>query len=337
MEHPSESSLHPRFFIVGCPRSGTTLLQAILSAHPAVCIPPETWFFSAPRSGEHDRPLSDDEIDRLDRVIGDHCKLHHAEVDFDELRRALGATDRRPIHVLDLALRQFAERHGATICGEKTPHHLWSIDRIRIDLPEARFLVMVRDPRAVVASLQRVPWNLDPPRRAVWRWIKDARETVRQVEALPPETIRIVRYEDLVERTEETVRSTCDFLGLAWHEAMAAHERTDQSGIFPASEDGWKSNARRAVSSASLARWSEELDPDDAEFIRIVTRSWRRRLGYDVEPHGPLMNRVGAWASFGEQIVGRAARSLVRRVRPARDVMALGREMQHDEPNGSPN
>ncbi len=305
---------HPRFFIVGCPRSGTTLLQSVLSAHPEVRVPPETWFFSSPRVAQLDTPLTDEEIDRLEETIAAQCKLQDAEVDFAALKRDLRQTDRRPIRALQLALQQFTERAGGSISGEKTPHHLWSVERILQDLPETKIIVIVRDPRGVVASLLRVPWNLDSPRYAVWRWLKDARETHRLRRLLGKEQIVIVRYEDLLERTEQVVRDLCGFLEIDMHPAMLEHNATPTALNFAPHEKSWKSNVGRPIEKSFSTKWAETLEPADAIFIEIVTRTWRKRLGYAVEARRPAWQRARAWASLGRQALNRIRLKCCRRL-----------------------
>jgi len=142
-----------RVFLVGCPRSGTTLLQSLLFAHPQVISFPETFFFVhvANERGWRRRiglakPQSGRAITTIREMVGD-----------DSVSRR-----RRPLTIAGHAdqfvrsLDATAQRAGATAWVEKTPSHLHRVGVIEQYVRSARFVHIVRDAWAAVASLHKV-------------------------------------------------------------------------------------------------------------------------------------------------------------------------------------
>src|SRR5690606_38458360 len=113
-----------------------------------------------------------------------------------------------------LLLRSFAERTNAAIVGEKTPNHLLYMPTLQALFPGARFIHIVRDPRAVVSSWVSVPWSTGTIEgdAAVWRrYMRKARE-----QPPAPGTLHTIRYEALVAHPERVLRGVCSFVGVSF-------------------------------------------------------------------------------------------------------------------------
>lgn len=174
--------------MVGCPRSGTSWLQVLLSQHPKVATTPETHLFSAylKHLGEAwERHKS------LKRRIGMIELLSD-----DDFYQMCGAFAGR-------VFQKIAETNpGAEVVLEKTPDHVHYAPLILRLLPEAWFLHIIRDPRSVVSSLVAAAqswgagwWSSSIVDNAL-QWSSDVK-LGRQIATLTPRYYE-VRYEDLL-------------------------------------------------------------------------------------------------------------------------------------------
>ena len=215
-----------RVFLVGCPRSGTTLLQSLIAAHPRVLSFPESHFFTLGFGGSL--------LDRLrKRLLGG---WHLERVFRDWLRRIEGMgfaptmpvrrtwRRRRMVGQFVVQLDDWTRRAGKDVWIEKTPMHIDHIHQIVRDIPDARFLHLVRDGRAVVASLYEVtrrhPERWGGPRSidaCIAQWNR-CLEITRRYRDQPAH--HAVCYEHLARNPEPVLRGICAFLGIEWQHSM---------------------------------------------------------------------------------------------------------------------
>ncbi len=256
------------FFIIGTGRSGTTLLQRMLAAHPGIVIPPETHFFSrfdpALRFTDPLRP----------RDVGAYLQRVRADpwwgelgLDIDAYRAHIEADGRDAIGMLWWMLRALEPDAAEGVrFGEKTPHHEKRVARIRSLFPDARFIHIVRDPRDVVVSLRREEWW---PWKSVQRTARAVRKTLHRQEyterALGERYAR-VRYEDLVLDPEPTLRRLCEFLGEAFDERMLRYHESERAG-FLESEREWKELSTKPLDASRIGRWASRLSARGASSV----------------------------------------------------------------------
>lgn len=274
------------FFIVGTGRSGTTLLQAMLSSHPRIVIPEETHFFNKfdPVLRFAD-PLPADRIDAYARACMSVPHLRDSGIAERVLRERLadGPNDARSLFLWLLG-RLAAEASGRRV-GEKTPIHERHVARIRALFPSAKFIHIHRDPRDTVASLKRMPWAAGQSTRRIARRCAQTYETMAAWRArLGEDAVHEVRYESLVADPEGELRRVCAFLGEPFDAAMLEfHARADRG--YQAREESWKGRTRRPIDASSIGRWRTDLNERDIAAVeRAVGLARLTAMGY--EPSG---------------------------------------------------
>ena len=152
---PSPSpSLPPAPFIVGAPRSGTTLLRLMLDAHPELAIPPETYFIPKAvknwQLAEKRRRRGEDPVQAFYDTVTGHTRWKDFHLDAEAFKHRLD--QERPDEVGD-AVRAFyglyVDKVGKPRWGDKTPFYVRRMKQIQDVIPEARFVHLIRDGRAV--------------------------------------------------------------------------------------------------------------------------------------------------------------------------------------------
>src|SRR4051812_43294899 len=139
-------------FVVGFPRSGTTLTQSLIGAHPQIAAPPEMHYFSRVVLHRwHWGDLSDDaEVRRVVAAAVGTPRLDNCGFDVDRIVERARSGPRTLGGVLDAIMTDFAVREGKQRWCEKTP--LQSARFIWAELPTAQIVHVIRDPRETLAS-----------------------------------------------------------------------------------------------------------------------------------------------------------------------------------------
>ena len=308
----ADSSL-PVVFIVGCPRSGTTLLQRMLSAHPDVAIAPETCFirrFWAHRADYGDLD-QDAPFERLLRDIVAMPEFAEMDLNADAFMAAAWQADRSYAAVFRLLLVQYAEQQEATVVGEKTPNHVLYIPTLHDFFPEARFIHVVRDARAVVNSWRSVPWSSGRRWRDAEIWVEYV-AAGRAAAPARPDALRAVHFEDLVRAPEATLRRVCDNLALTYDPTMLSfHEHAPEA--INTEREPWKATTTQPIDPTVADRWRTALTPRQVVAIEAVAGDEMRHWGYELEQ--PAWRRAAVRATLPVRRLGWKAKLLLNRFR----------------------
>ncbi len=281
-------------FIVGAPRSGTTLLSRILDSHPSLGIADEIIYFDIILQARSVVPELDtpERIERFFELLPrmDHVRYWQGldEV-LAEVKRRLLAEDTPgyPRFYL-LVMQVYAEQRGAARFGEKTPWNVRHMDEIVALFPEARIVHIVRDPRAQIASRRKLPRaSRDVVTMAV-KWKLDVEAAARFADGpnATPENYMELRYEDLVAGLEPQIRRVCEFLREPFHTNMLTFHR-EQDVMFK--DQPWKEGVFRPVHTDSLQAWRKELTPSQARIVEIVCGAEMHRHGYAADSGGSAL------------------------------------------------
>ena len=241
----------PPFFIVGCDRSGTTMLRLILDGSPDVAIPTESMILVdfAGRAG--DALASRRGVRPARRRIWRHPKVREWGLPGGPPLRQGRTGPAAYRAALEAPFLAYAELHGKPRWADKTPYYVGELDRVKRVFPEARIVNLVRDGRDVALSLLRVPFGPGNVWAAArqWRAAVDAGDTAS---ARYGEDVLTIRYEDLVSGPEPVVRRVCEFCEIAYEPRMLAMRTPRPAGSPPGRRGGSPSSTR----GSAPARWA---------------------------------------------------------------------------------
>ncbi|MGJ3249580.1 MAG: sulfotransferase family protein [Elainellaceae cyanobacterium] len=259
-------------FIVGCPRSGTTLLQSMLAVHPAILSFPESKFFlylvSLPeyRSKRYAMGLV---APRLRPMLNQFL----AEIGHPELRRRLPKFPliRLYTRYFVTILNELAHAQGKQIWLEKTPDHLRYIKYIETFVPSTKIIHIVRNGTDVVASMfelvKRHPerWgrylkNLDD---CIERWTEDI-EISRRCVGQPDHVV--VRYEELVSNPYAVLTHLCECIGIQFDERMMREYALAAKPLIRDRET-WKAAVEGELKNANSQKFYTVLDELQRQYV----------------------------------------------------------------------
>jgi tetratricopeptide (TPR) repeat protein len=236
----SESELP--VFILGMIRSGTTLVEQIVSSHPAIGAAGELRFW-----GEKGVILGDAAAGALRPaaargMVEDYCKL----------------------------LREIAP--AASRVTDKMPTNFLMIGLIHLIFPRARIIHCLRDPVDTCLSIYVTPYanstDFAHDRGSiVFYYEQYARLMAHWRRVLPADRFLEVNYEELVANREPVARQMITFCGLDWDGRCLHHERNDRIIRTPSL---WQ--ARQPVYKSSVARW-RRYEPWLGEFRKLLPRA----------------------------------------------------------------
>lgn len=282
-------------FIVGPPRSGTSMLRLMLNAHPHLAVPDETSFFN----DFYKRPqtaAAQPWPEMVNAFIGHCAKRFRPEVDLEPVRqRLLGLETPDYAQLLAAPLAAWSAAQEKTRWGEKTPLHVFfGPDIIRL-FPDAKVILLQRDPRATVASMNRFPHASSDSVLNAWLWHDVATRGAQTLTAsVPPSQLAQLRYEDLVGAPEAELRRLCGFLGETFTATMLDFHRSVTSYQARVVTEKITKPVRDDRES-----WREHLSADDVACIEAICRRPMMSLGYEPGPRpAPLRGRLDIGAAW---------------------------------------
>lgn len=244
-------------FLVGFPRSGTTLLDTMLMGHPDVAVMEEKPVLDAVNS----------EIGGFDAIAGmDSTAVERARTQYFEGAARVGADTTRKVLI------------------DKNPFHLMQIPLIHRLFPDAHFILALRHPADVLLSCYFSSFRPTPSLANFLRLDTAAEfydlafatwERARELMAIEVHT---VRYEDLVDNPEGQLRPLAESLGLEWTDDLLDHTGTAASRDLIATAS--YAQVTQPIYRSSAGRWHNYRK--QLEGVLPVLRPWAEKFGYSI-------------------------------------------------------
>lgn len=262
-----------RIFVVGCPRSGTTLLQSILLTNPSIISFPESHFFInlfKQRTNFQKRFNLASQYSRPAFTNFMH-EAGYQTIQFALPRYALSV--QQQTHAFTRTLDRIARKQKKAIWLEKTPDHVNFIDFIETHVKDALFIHIVRNGPDVVASLYDVthkypldwegPWAIE---RCLRKWITCVQNTY---EHLHKPNHLIIKYGTLVNDIDLASQKLSKFIDTDFHANFLTDRQTTFKDIALKSEP-WKVNSSKPIYKKSNDKFFTLFDDDQQRYILEV-------------------------------------------------------------------
>jgi len=300
---------NPYVFIVGCGRSGTTLLRRIVNAHPKIAIMPESHWITRlldNRNGLTPEGLVTPEM--IPRLF-EQRKFVRLHIGQGKLHRLLGTGE--PVSYADFIARIFdlyGKRKGKSLVGDKTPAYVRRLNTLHALWPAARFVHLIRDGRDVCLSMVNWPkmrhmkpgvfatWKEDRVSTAAFWWDSNVRLGRQAGNSLGPNLYYEIRYESLVRNPAEECAVLCAFLDLPYDEAMLRfHEGKTKSDPGLDTKRAW------LPITPGLRDWRSQMLAEDLERFEAAAGELLNELGYSRAVPRPRLealeqaSKIRAW------------------------------------------
>jgi len=285
----------PMPVVVGCPRSGTTLITVMLDSHPELAMPPETAFLPQMRTleGKAGPELCSAFFALVTTDRWNASNWNDIGIDRDAYWRRLRELETFSVTAgLRVLYGMYADAAGKRLFGEKTPANTNWMPLIASLLPEARFIHIIRDPRDVVLSLGRTSAGASVAQSAQ-SWVGMVSSARAFASSGGP--YHELRYEELLREPERRVRDACAFLGLDYTDRMldyrasgARHighlgDRLLPNGVARvprALRARLHENLTRPLQTDRAGAWRSEMSAADRRTVETIAGPLMRELGY---------------------------------------------------------
>lgn len=276
------------FFIVGCARSGTTLLRLMLSQSPLLHIPQESGFLGRFRNtanayGDFTAPYQRWFFVRdlqTNQATSKTCTFPIFDLTIREAEAALKKAAPTDLGGASTALFEAsARKKGKERWADKTPRYVLHVDWLSRAFPSARFVHLIRDGRDVASSIRRAGWSSSIRTGAIF-WKERVETACRAGAELPSERYCEIHYEALVNRPESVLQELCSWLDLPYTPAMLAFHQEGKSRV-PDEHTDLFDLVERPVDPSRAYAWKQQLRPREIADVEDVAGRLLETLGYE--------------------------------------------------------
>ena len=306
------SEIKAPILIIGCRRSGTSLLRTLLSQHSQFAVHPDEPQFIiglAQRFGETNIPA-----DRAITYITTH-RLCPTEVTAEILSARIGSQQtislQEIVHTyLDLWQSESAQLGRVVL---KDPYFSFHLPQMKRLFPDATWIHIVRDPRANVSS-QRSRW----PSANVYECARWWRDTVTASHALcvqEKNSAIEIAYEALINEPQQTLEQLCKHLTVPYEDSFFSFKH--ETRMFDAGEGQPRSFSHFDPTRLSL--WKKRLTDADIQLVETICSPTMQSFGYSKTTAGAnnrffIVFKIRQWIEYQSLRTGRYAKHLLRQI-----------------------
>lgn len=265
-------------FVGGCPRSGTTLVGALLGATAeSVAVPEAVFKWELFRRLRHE--TGELEISATRQLLRDHWQFPLWGISLEELFGQARATltYRDLLDRMATTYRDAVGRPEAKVWIDHTPGNIRYVPTLHEHFPEAKFVNVIRDGRAVANSALGLDWTPRPVWAIAGWWVQHIAAGLAAETCHPgAEHVLTVRYEDLVMDPEPVLREICTFIELPFSGEMIR----GGGFVIPPHVKSQRLFERPPDPSRAQA-WRSSLPPREVELFEYASFELLTMLGYE--------------------------------------------------------
>ena len=272
-------------FTFGFERSGTTLLSMMLGAHPDLAVPfspTGLWFRYHQELELYDQLRQQADRDRLiqDILQEERIQIWDAVPEFEDIRERVADGGYRRVVA---AFHEFyAQYHGKPRWALHDIATLYEMHIANEWFPEARFLHIVRDVRDVALSHKSYRYGSSNACEVSLAWREAVRTNLMMGKILGPERYKVVRFEELIDASEETLQQICDFFGLSFDVRMLIYAEDVNRKVPAHIRSLWPALGGQPDRS-KIGRWREGLKSYEVAAVNEITEDVMAECGYEMD------------------------------------------------------
>lgn len=295
MLESNDNKLITPFFILGNPRSGTSLFRLMLNSHPNLIVPPESgflqWWFEKYRDWKEEDSLNNDRIKSYINDILSSKKIIDwgldSEIIFENILK------NKPKNYSELSTQIYLSyksnyKSNVLQIGDKNNYYIYHLTTINSIYPNAKYIHLIRDGRDVACSYKKIKslkTNSTYRPNLVSDIIDIAKEWNKNINNidnyLNNKKCLKVKYEDLLIDTERTLFIVCEFLGISYHSQMLDYYKPEFNDE-PLSTRDWKMKTLEPIDKNNSKKYKHILTKEEIQMFNNLAGNVLRKNLYEL-------------------------------------------------------
>lgn len=303
----------PMFFILGRPRSGTTLLRTLFDAHPNVATPIECAFImNMSQKYSKITNWSREDLLSFHEDVQKHIKFDTWNIDIEKMKSDLlhcqgENTFQTVCKVVYYDYVSLFPKEEIKWIGDKNPVYATYTPLMLRLFPDAKFIHLVRDPRDNIISLKNVDFEGPFTALLAYRWQHSARK-LHYIKKKHPTQFYTIRYEDLVREPERYYREMCDFLSIPYFDHVFDFYKKQDEAFRQFKTDKlvkYHKSLFSPINTSKVDLWKTQLPDRDIRITEFVGGRWTKLYGYERKYKWPGFGAMFAsipWLIYGSSL-----------------------------------
>lgn len=276
------------FFILGNPRSGTTLLRLILNNHSLIGVPPESgflqWWYKKYSNWSEKDTKDDNKINLfLDDILSSK-KIEDWKLNKPNLKNFILSEKPKNYPEIITTIYKFYT-NNKLIIGDKNNYYINHLEDLSLIFPNAKYIHLVRDGRDVACSYKNIN-KLNPNLKYIPKvssnivdianeWNNNIITIEKFIQNYKSITIR---YEDLISTPIETLKQVCTFLEVKYEDEMLNYYRNNDE---PASTLHWKGKTKETIDEKNKKKYLSLLSNEELNKFSDIAHVTLKKFNYD--------------------------------------------------------
>lgn len=288
-----------KVFILGNPRSGTSLFRLMLNAHPQIISPPECGFLHWWHANYKDWNHTYNTLSQVNEFVHDlksSKKIEDWNLDFVKLKqKIIEQNPKNYAELSEIVYLMFAEQKGKKpiIIADKNNYYINHLNDLNEIWPTAKYILLVRDGRDVACSYLNIEKLVtDSPYKPklsneistiAKEWVTNNSNIIDFINSFDSERGIIVRYEDVVTSPEFYLSKVCSFLGVDFNDEMLTYYIKNASQQDePSSTLDWKMKTLEKPDENNIGKYKTELSKEDYNEFNSIAIPLLRIFNYEI-------------------------------------------------------
>ena len=281
-------------FIIGNPKSGTSMFRMMMSSHSSIVVPPECgfiqWWSKVYENWSVENSKSEEDVKKFISDLKTSKKIETWELDYSALSTLIKEEKPNSYKELtSLVILQYGlqNKKYPTVLGDKNNYYIDHLDLLNEIYPDAKYLIIVRDCRDVVCSYLNVnalateskykPKFPDTIKEMSLDWLNKNTVILNFLESIDSSNYALIRYEDLLVQPKIELQICTKVLGLEFEGEMLDYYKNNME---PSALLDWKKKTNEQIDTSNTNKFLEQLTEFEINEIMNVTGELMNKFGY---------------------------------------------------------